>query len=51
MRKQKENLDTQNIFEEFTNSGAVQDELEKVDISANKDIFYYIKKATNVIFI
>ncbi len=40
----QEDFNTQNIFDEFTESQDIGDEVKKVEALAEKDVYYYLKK-------
>lgn len=45
--KSQDSLDTENIFDEFISASNIKEEVAKVDISADKDFFYYLKKISS----
>ena len=47
----KTSIDSENIFDEFTDSENIQDEIHKVEQSKNKDMYYYFKKISTLFFV
>lgn len=42
-------IDTSNIFDEFTENSNLIDEVEKIKMDRNRDLFYYLKKSASFI--
>lgn len=47
----KSSINSENIFDEFTDSKEIKEELEKTDKENEKDIYYYLKKLSWVFLI
>ena len=47
----KNEIDTQNIFDEFSVSDTVAEEVKDVDKKKHKDLYYYIKRISKVFFV
>ena len=49
--QQESSIDSENIFDEFTNSQDIKDEIAKTENLKQKDMYYYLKKLNSVFFI
>ncbi len=47
---ESKDLNSENIFDEFTDTQDIQDEVAKVETRQEKDMYYYIKKFSSVFF-
>ena len=43
-------FDSQNIFDEFSESQEIWDEIQRIDKQQEKDVFFYLKKSNSFIF-
>jgi len=44
-------VNSENIFDEFTNSDEIKKEIEQTDKNIEKDIYFYLKKISSILLV